>query len=155
MQPTITVDATQAYARFSPAGIPEAVRNNLRRLLPQLGKDIGSEIEHKLDSELRSRNSLSVKKEMHEDGWAVYIKIETVAPSKPMLPLWLEEGTRPHPIVAVNARALYFYWERIGRYVAFKRVMHPGFKGLHYTERTMEEYAPRTADTLDQATKGV
>lgn len=35
-------------------------------------------------------------------------------------------GTRPHTIVARNAAALAFYWERVGQSVRFRRVNHPG-----------------------------
>lgn len=39
---------------------------------------------------------------------------------------WAENGTRAHPIVARNAKALVFYWPKVGRVVAFKHVNHPG-----------------------------
>jgi len=45
---------------------------------------------------------------------------------------WLNEGASWHPIVARNARALAFYWPKVGRFVFFKSVNHPGYKGDDY-----------------------
>lgn len=44
----------------------------------------------------------------------------------PKYGLYVEKGTRPHEIVARNAPALVFYWEKLGRWVSFRRVWHPG-----------------------------
>lgn len=41
---------------------------------------------------------------------------------------WLEEGTRPHLIVARRRRSLAFFWIRIGRQMVLKSVRHPGTK---------------------------
>ena len=40
----------------------------------------------------------------------------------------VHEGSRPHKIVARRAPMLRFFWEKIGRNVAFKSVNHPGVK---------------------------
>jgi hypothetical protein len=39
---------------------------------------------------------------------------------------YVVEGTRPHEIRAVNARALSFYWPKAGTVVHAKSVQHPG-----------------------------
>lgn len=39
---------------------------------------------------------------------------------------YVVEGTRPHPIRARNARALSFYWPKLGGQAFFKSVQHPG-----------------------------
>jgi hypothetical protein len=44
---------------------------------------------------------------------------------------WIHElggTTRPHVIQAKSAPYLAFYWEKIGRWVRFKKVNHPGSK---------------------------
>ena len=38
----------------------------------------------------------------------------------------VHEGARPHLIRAKNARALRFYWPKVGGIVFFKKVNHPG-----------------------------
>lgn len=38
----------------------------------------------------------------------------------------VHEGSRPHKIVARRAPMLRFFWEKIGRNVAFRSVNHPG-----------------------------
>lgn len=149
MQVTIDVDAGKAFARFSSGGIPETVRNNLRRLMPQLGKTVGDMVEHRLDSDLKSRTSLTVQKQMVENTTSVAIRITTVSSKNPMLPTWLDQGTAPHEIVA-KGNALYFYWDRLGKNVAFKRVMHPGFKGIQFKEKTLAEAESLIVDTLNR-----
>ena len=39
MTPEVRVDATKALAKFSPSGIPEGVRNNLRQVIPSFRWD--------------------------------------------------------------------------------------------------------------------
>ncbi len=39
----IDVDARKALARFSPSGIPESVRKNLRSIIPDLTRRLGSQ----------------------------------------------------------------------------------------------------------------
>ncbi len=151
---TVSVDARQALVKFSPAGIPAAVRNNLRRVLPGLTKRLGGLIESKLDSGLKSRRRLVVKKEMVENPTAVYGRVRTISTSEPyLLPLWLEEGTKAHAIEAKNARALYFFWEKMGKHVSFKRVMHPGFKGIHYSRDAFSEMESEIRNTLEVAAR--
>lgn len=39
---------------------------------------------------------------------------------------FVHQGTSPHPIAAVNASALHFFWPKGGGYVFFASVNHPG-----------------------------
>lgn len=50
-------------------------------------------------------------------------------------------GTRPHVIRARRARALRFFWPKIGRVVFFKSVNHPGTKANRFLERAMNQAA--------------
>lgn len=130
----VRVDATRALARFSPAGIPEAVRRQLRAVVPQLTKRLGDLVEANLVAGLKSRRRLVVKKEMRESPTQIVGVVRTISTSEPrMLPAWLETGTRPHEIVVRRAKALVFFWPKVGKKVAFLRVNHPGFKGILYT----------------------
>ena len=54
-----------------------------------------------------------------------FIEIDT---SMPNVFNWLENGTKPHEILARNVKYMHFYWDRVGEEVWFKRVMHPGTK---------------------------
>lgn len=38
---------------------------------------------------------------------------------------------------------LHFYWRRVGRYVTFKKVNHPGFRGKEYIEDALRNAARR------------
>lgn len=64
---------------------------------------------------------------------------------------WLDEGTDPHPIVASNARALAFYWPRIGGWFFGKSVNHPGTKALHFVELEAERMGAPFAALMDGA----
>lgn len=59
------------------------------------------------------------------------------------LGIWREKGTRPHPIVAFRSPFLYFYWEKLKRYVSFRKVRHPGTKAMHIMENGAKYGMPR------------
>jgi hypothetical protein len=46
--------------------------------------------------------------------------------------LFVDQGTKPHPIRAKNAPMLVFYWPKVGRVVHFKSVKHPGNKPYEF-----------------------
>jgi hypothetical protein len=151
---TVKVDATKAIAKFSPAGIPESVRRNLRGVIPDITKRLGAAVDANLDARLKTRRRLTVRKEMVENPTALYGRVTTVAnPGPVLLPLWLEEGTKPHEIAAKNASALFFFWEKIGKNVAFKRVMHPGFAGIHYSADAFKAMEAQIVSSLSQAVR--
>lgn len=76
----------------------------------------------------------------------------TVEPTDPVLSAtigfsapqadWTDQGTVPHEIYPVNARALRFYWQNgpngPGTYV-FDHVNHPGVQGTGWFTDTVEE----------------
>src|SRR5258706_3157009 len=113
---TVKVDDQKAMARFGPSGIPESVRKNLRAIIPDLTKRLGAQVNANLSSGLKTRRRLQVKSTMVENPSALYGRVTTISSSEPlMLPLWLESGTKAHAIEAKNAKALYFFWDRVGR----------------------------------------
>lgn len=136
----IKVDARHALAQFGPNGIPDGVRKNLRAVIPDLTRRLGAKVEQKLDTELKSRRRLEVKKEMVENPRTIVGRVRTVTNAEPkLLPQWLETGTRAHYIVARNASALSFFWPRVNAHVMFKQVWHPGFAGINYMQRSFQE----------------
>lgn len=149
--PTIDVQMSKVMLRFSPAGIPEAVRSNLRKVLPDLTKTVGQAVDARLSTELKSRKSLETKKELVENPTSIYGRVRVTSSKNPLLPQWLETGTRPHDIVARNAKVLAFYWARIGGMAFFPKVHHPGFRGLHYMQNTFLEYGDMIADRIGDA----
>lgn len=151
---TLKVDASKAIKKFSPEGVPESVRRSLRSMLPSIVRRVGDRVDQKLDDGLKSRNRLVVQKQIVENPKEIYGKVSVIANADPrMLPTWLEEGTRAHEIVAKNASALSFFWERIGKQAFFKRVQHPGYAGLHYMQTTLGEMRDEIARDLTQAVK--
>lgn len=149
---TAKLDAREAIARFDSArGIPVSVREALRPALIGLTQRLGAKVEKNLNTGLKSRTSLIVRKELVEDANGVVGRVTTVSSRNPLLPLWLEEGTRAHAIEARNAKALYFFWEKLGVNVAFKRVMHPGFAGIHYTVNAFSEMEDEIKSTINRA----
>lgn len=151
---TITMDATRALARFSEAGIPAAVRTNLRRILPDLTKQLGARVDEKLDAGLRTRRRLQTKTELVENPTTIAGRVSVAATAEPrLLPRWLESGTRAHPIVATNAPALVFFWERLGRVVAFKSVWHPGYPGLFYMRDAFQDMEAQILGGIEGAVR--
>ena len=62
---------------------------------------------------------------------------------------WIIGGTKPHIIRARRAKALHFYWARVGRWVSFKRVRHPGTKPNDFIGRGVREFDRRLEGWLD------
>lgn len=53
-----------------------------------------------------------------------------------------EKGASAHRIIPVNRTHLSFYWRRVGRWVKFNSVNHPGQDAQHYMTRALEQVAP-------------
>lgn len=152
----VKVDARRALAKFSPAGIPEAVRSNLRRVIPGLTKQLGALVERKLEAGTKSRTRLTVKKEMVENQNEILGRVRTVwtgPVSKALVPLWLEEGTKPHVIEAKNASVLAFYWPKIAGMFFGPRVNHPGTQPIWYSRDSLAEMKGTIRTALTSAVR--
>lgn len=53
---------------------------------------------------------------------------------------FIDQGTRPHPIDARRAPALFFYWERIGTFFVGPHVDHPGNPAFKFTEPAADKF---------------
>jgi len=177
---TVEVDATRAFARFGEGGIPLEVRNNLRKILPDLTKKFAGIVSGKLDTQLKSRRSLKVKDEIFDTTKnEIYGKVSVVASmgtitpnflvnamaAKEMLPRWLESGTKSHEIRARNVN--YLHWTVAGGVAGAaagsrssgvsdrfaKVVHHPGFKGIHYMQTTFDDFKAGFIEAISKAAK--
>lgn len=155
----IQVNAQSALARFSPAGIPEQVRRNLRATIPGLLRSLAAEVNRNLDSGLKSRARVQIDKgqgEMVENARGITGRMEMIwtgDPSASMVPQVLESGARPHVIEAKNAGALYFYWPVVGANVFFRKVNHPGFPGIRYMQNAFEGMKSEIVGKLEESVK--
>ena len=75
---------------------------------------------------------------------------------------WIVEGTRPHIIPIGGSAAqmakgypLHFYWERIGEWVSFWSVHHPGTKPNPFIGQAMEVEWPVMKSDLRQTARRV
>lgn len=59
---------------------------------------------------------------------------------------YVEFGTRPHVIRPRRARALRFFWPRVGRVVFFAKVNHPGNRPKPWFYPTIREEWPRAVN---------
>ncbi len=151
---TVHVDATTALARFSPAGIPEQVRRNLRSVIPGLTRKLGALVDAKLDSEFKSRRRLAVKKEMVENQRSIIGRVAVVWTGDKragMVPAVLDTGAKAHIIRPKNAKALAFFWPQMGRNVFFKEVHHPGFPGRFYMRNALAEMSGEIQETISRS----
>ena len=64
--------------------------------------------------------------------------------NKSKIALFMDRGTRKHPIKARRGGMLRFYWAKQGRWFTGKRVMHPGTKAYHFV-RTGHRYGSARA----------
>ena len=63
----------------------------------------------------------------------------------------LEYGSAPHEITASGGKALSFFWAKLGRNVAFRKVMHPGFPGASFLRSSLAEMRGQISTTLENA----
>ena len=68
--------------------------------------------------------------------WAKGISFEVGTDAK--YALYVHEGTKPHTIKVRRAKALVFWWPRIGRIVHFESVKHPGTRANPWLTRALE-----------------
>ncbi len=150
----ITVDTSKATQRFSSAGIPEQVRKNLRALIPDLTKQLGANVEARLDSELKTRRRLVVKKFFVDGDTRMYgmVRLTTKAPPA-LLPTWLEAGTPRHPITAKYKPRLKFFWERVGHWVSPITVNHPGTKQYNFLHGAFAEMEGEIRAKLEEGVR--
>lgn len=155
MIPSIMLDARLAHAKMD--RLPEDVRMSLRRVLPNLGKRLGAKVEENMTSRLHSHTRLKVTKQMVENPKSIFVRVDltwTGAPSKKLVPLWLEEGTKPHEIVAKNATVLAFFWPKINAMFFGPRVNHPGNKAYKIVEDAFNNMRPEIVATIERAVRG-
>jgi len=148
----IKVDTTRAIAKLG--RITPQVRDNLRKVIPDLTKALGKLIGAKLDSGLKSRKTLTVAQELHESVNRItgVARVEASASSPKLLPTYLEEGTRPHEIIGNPVLA--FPWDKLGGATAFfRKVNHPGFAGLHFMEKAFSEMQEEIVGEIKAAVK--
>lgn len=160
MIPTITVEDKLVMVRFGTSGIPESVRTRLRTLIPGITKQFGREIDSRLSTGLKSRRSLKTNTFMVDTGTRIGARVSVTYTggdkTKADLPRWLESGTRPHVIMAKNASALFFYWEKIGANFIGPKVNHPGSAGIRYMEQSVEAMRSTIVDQIvEAAVKGM
>lgn len=148
----IKVDARQALAKLN--RVYAATREALQENIPPLLEELAARVNDKLDSELKSRTHIEVDTQMKGGDRFIFGTVTarwTGDTNASMVPQVLESGARAHPIEAVHAKALAFFWNRLGQDVFFKRVWHPGFPGIYYMERSAEEMRDEIRQTIKDA----
>ncbi len=69
--------------------------------------------------------------------------------------IYVQFGTKPHIIEAVNAKVLSFFWDKVGDQVFFKRVKHPGTKANPFLDRAISSAEKRIPEFVQTALDGV
>jgi hypothetical protein len=160
---TVTVEDKAVLARFSPAGIPTQVRNNLRRVIPDLLRQFTGFVDNEL-SVLKSRTHLQFiggpQGQMIENPQQVVGRAEmgwTGDPKKSFVPIIIEKGSHhTRPIRAVNAQALAFFWPKVNKMIFVKAVglSDPSkldFPGIHYMQRAFDALGPHIRESIQEA----
>lgn len=87
---------------------------------------------------LANRRSGAMAAGMHYKKGKWSKGIEFLAGSAVPYTLFVDQGAKPHKIVAKNAPYLVFFWPKVGRVVHFKSVNHPGNKPYRFLMRGLE-----------------
>lgn len=74
-------------------------------------------------------------------------EIKTTAPYA----RFVDMGTRPHVIRAKGGGMLRFYWPKVGAWVQFKQVQHPGFKGAGFSAAAVQTFGQTAPAVVEQA----
>lgn len=124
--------------------LTEAARAKLRGQIPGLTKQLADRVRSKLAPGTLFKTSTrllpAVKSEMVENTTQIYGRVYIDQNKFPnVVAHTLESGSRPHDIVVKNAKSLFFFWEKLGKNVAFMRVHHPGFEGRSYMQSSLDE----------------
>lgn len=155
----VKVDATRGLARIT--RITPAVRDDLRGIIPSLINRLASLVDTKLGSELKTRTSLTVAREMHETTDELYGVARLESPSaNGLLPSYLETGTKPHGIFGNPVLA--FPWDFMGGYgggvsanttmAFFRSVKHPGTRAYRFMGSAFDEMHDTIVAELKRAT---
>lgn len=124
--------------------LTESARASLRSEIPGLTKQLADRVRAKLAPGNLFKTSAhilpAVRSEMVENTTQIYGRVYIDQRKFPnVVAHTLESGSKPHDIVVKNAKSLFFFWERMGKNVAFMRVHHPGFAGRSYMQSSLEE----------------
>jgi hypothetical protein len=136
--------------------LPDRLRSQLRGDLPDIVRDVRDAVAAKLAPGALFKTTThllpALSSQMVENASEIYGRVY-IDPSKfpAVVAHTLESGSVAHEIAAVNAPALVFFWERLGRVVAFRRVWHPGFAGRSYMASTLAEQADMIKQRLNKS----
>ncbi|MFN2592951.1 MAG: hypothetical protein ABR532_08995 [Candidatus Dormibacteria bacterium] len=131
----------EARVRYRAAQIAGNAREILERDLKRAAP-VGTPSPYQTHEPGQLRDSLTVSVRFDQVRFTFTAKTDVAYAS------YTNEGTGPHPIVAVNVRVLRFDWPRAGLHPAFlPRVSHPGTSGTHWWDNALS----RWPDTLAAA----
>lgn len=138
--------------------LPESVRASLRAAIPDLTRQLAGIVRAKLSPGVlfKTTNRLlpAIRATMIENTSEIYGKVYVDDSFPEVVAHTLESGSRPHIIKAKNAPSLYFFWPKVGHFVSFKQVNHPGFEGRSYMHSSAEEFKPVITARLREAILG-
>jgi len=145
---SVQVDATRALSKLS--AVPEAVRRNLRAIMPPILEALGNLVDQKLDEGLKTRRRLVVKKQFN--AASLYGTVSVISTGDPSyLPEILESGARAHMIY--GDPRLFFFSEKLGHLIGPFQVHHPGFPGIDYMEGAVSEMRRDILSELGEAVR--
>lgn len=152
----VEVRVDDTGARLKLRRVPVTVRDELRKVIPDLVRQIAALVNSKLGSELKSRQTLSVTTEMHDVGGArneIYGLVRMTSPSaNGLLPTYLEKGTSRHWVEPVTAKAL--HWITPAGEDAFSGGHFvKGIKAYRFMGRSLDEMSDEIVETLRAAAK--
>lgn len=104
------------------------VRNELERRKRETARIAARTIDRRLNENVPVKTrqlKRSIEVNVRESGRGIKVIPQAGGPDI-IQALTTEKGARPHKIVARRAKALTFYWPKVGRVVSFKSVNHPG-----------------------------
>lgn len=114
-----------------PYEVEMAIRNKFRILADMLYDEVMANVSGRVLQTKSGQLAKSIEKVIDADSNPMYA---IIGPEPETTKAWVLEfgGQGYYPILPVTARALYFFWERIGQYVALHYVNHPPSEAYQY-----------------------
>jgi hypothetical protein len=137
--------------------LPDRLRSQLRGDLPDIVRDVRDAVAAKLAPGALFKTTThllpALSSQMVENANEIYGRVYIDADKFPaVVAHTLESGSVAHTIPKGELPyPLVFFWEKLGRVVAFKSVWHPGFEGRSYMASTLSEQADMIKQRLNKS----
>lgn len=150
----ITLDIQATVPTDLAGPFHEALQKKFELLANQLYDKVIENVSGKILKIKTGELASSIRKEVDLSGPTMIVLVGPESESPKALALE-KGGEADYMIVPSKARALAFFWEKIGEHVVFDYVNHPPSKAFHYLRDALEQMEGVAAEEMSVAVREV